>query len=155
MRISLKYIDGPISSFGVVRYSSAMSFFDPRTLLVLIGATVTFGALVLWVLARRNSSMPGLSLLPPACVSFAGGSGLFALSQFLPPAVILGLGNSLVALGFGLMLEARRQFFGLRPAIGWLVWRRRSGRRGESCCASSTTTCRNDWLEIRSASARC
>ena len=98
-----------------------MTYFDPRTLLVLIGATVSFGALVLWVIARRNPNMPGLSLLPLACLSFAGGSGLFALSQVLPPIVTLGLGNSVVALGFALMLEAMRQFFGLRPAMGWLV----------------------------------
>ena len=99
----------------------AMSFFDPRTLLVLIGATVTLGALVLWVLSRRNTEMPGLSLLPLACVSFAAGSGLFALSQILPPIVPPSLGNALVALGFGLMLESMRQFFGLRPAMRWLV----------------------------------
>lgn len=98
-----------------------MSYFEPRTLLVLIGATVAFGALVLWVLHRRNPDMAGLSLLPLACLCFASGSSLMAFLSVLPPILPLSLGNSLVALGFGLMLEGMRQFFGLRPSYRWLV----------------------------------
>jgi diguanylate cyclase (GGDEF)-like protein len=100
-----------------------MSYFDPRTAIVLISAMSALMALVLYALRRSYpKSIQGLDSWALALLVILGGGLLAASRGALPTLVTTVVPNFLLSWGVYLLYRATQRFYGVRPRMRlWFI----------------------------------